>query len=432
MTKFRADHPAKLQLIIQWSLLILLALMPFHAFFSVWLGSLTGHQTLIQAWKEMLLLLLGAASVALVIRDRPRLQRLRQPWIIMTAAFAAIALLVTVVTMPDLVTIIFGLKTDLEFLAAGIIAVLVASPLFMKRAVITILAGSGVVIGFGLLQIFVLPPEFLTRFGYGPGTIVPYQYITAGTDALRFPATLGGPNQLGTYLILPLCLSLAIAIRYRTWWLLALPGAGILVLVATHSRSAWLGATAALAITLLLAIPAQRRRLAVFTLAGLGATAALILIPAAFDPNGRLQYYLLHSSVATHDQKNSDTEHAASLKQGIQSLAQTPFGHGLGTAGPATIRTDSHDRIIENYYLQVGYETGIIGMSLFIGVIVAIVKGLWRRLQWSVPNGPTGAAIVGVSLVALVLPAWTDSSTALIAWICAGAIMGLKRGATSV
>jgi hypothetical protein len=33
------------------------------------------------------------------------------------------------------------------------------------------------------------------------------------------------------------------------------------------------------------------------------------------------------------------------------------------------------------------------------------------------------ASLAGVSLVCLVLPAWTDSTTALIVWICAGAVL---------
>ncbi len=349
----------------------------------------------------------------------------------LAAAFVVVAILVTILTKPSFIAVLFGLKTDLEFLLAGLLAAIVSTRTFIKRLVITVLAGSAVVVAFGLLQIFVLPPDFLTNFGYGPRTIPPYQTITLGTDSLRFPSTLGGPNQLGTYLILPLCLSIALAIRHRKVWLLPLIGAGIIVLTATHSRSAWLGATAAVILTILIAIPAAKRRIVILGLAGL-AIIGLLLLPTALNPNGQLQYYLLHSSVATHDEKNSDTEHAASLRYGTEQLIKSPLGHGLGTAGPATLRTEHSDHIIENYYLQIGYETGLAGLILFIGILATLVKNLWLHTKRSPFAGPVGAAIIGVSIVGIVLPSWTDSSTALIAWITAGAISAGASGDTHV
>jgi O-antigen ligase len=415
---------SRLKQLIQISLLLIVALMPLHAFLSVWLGHIFGHEAIIQAWKEALLLVLAAAAVVLVWRDRTLLQRLRQPWILIAGGFVALAILVTLITRPPLTAVAFGLKTDLEFLLAAVVATLVATPEFTRRIVIAVLAGAVVVVGFGLLQIFVLPADFLTHFGYGPSTILPYQHITAGTNALRFPSTLGGPNQLGTYLILPLCLSLLVAIRRRLWWLLALPAGGVMVLVSTYSRSAWIGAAVAVVVTLIYASPAQlRRRLTVGVIA-VAIIGAFIALPAALNPNGKLQYYLLHSSVAAHDQRNSDTEHAASLRQGLHDLAAAPLGHGLGTAGPATFHA-GQGNIIENYYLQIGFETGIIGMLAFIAILGALTVRLWKRTAVHPDALPVAAAILGIGLVGLVLPSWTDSSTALIAFIAAGALTGL-------
>ena len=63
---------SRLATTIQWGLVAVVGLMSIHAFLSVWLGSLIGHQSIIQAWKEVLLLILSGATVALVLGEPAR------------------------------------------------------------------------------------------------------------------------------------------------------------------------------------------------------------------------------------------------------------------------------------------------------------------------------------------------------------------------
>jgi hypothetical protein len=312
-------------------------------------------------------------------------------------------------------------------LLAGILAATVATRPFLVRLVTIVLAGAALVTAFDLLQIFLLPSDFLTHFGYGPDTILPYQHVAQGSRALRFPATLGGPNQLGTYLILPLCLTTALFLRQRRWWQLGLFAAGLISLVWSFSRAAWAGALAAVAITAACELPAKWRRAAGWGSA-MVLTGILLTLPVILSQHGQLQYLILHASVETHDQPNlSDQQHAASLRYGAASLLQEPLGHGLGTAGPATFRQGTPN-IIENYYLQLGYEAGVVAILLFAGALVFIVWSLWRGRGPNPLSIPIAAALIGISLVAIVLPAWVDSTTALIVWICAGAAAGLSTG----
>ncbi len=416
---------------IQWGLIAIVTLMPFHAFLSVWLGSLNHHEAIIQAWKEVLLLILASATTLLVVREPHRLAKLRQPWILAAAAFIAVALTITAVARPPLAAIAFGLKTDLEFLLAAIIATLVASPKFTRRLIVAVIAGAGLVTAFDITQIFLLPPNFLTHFGYGPDTILPYQHIAAGTNALRFPATLGGPNQLGTYLILPLCLSIILSLWYRRWPLLVLTVASIISLTFTFSRGAWLGALLAVCYVSFRIIPHRFKRTYLLTASSLVILAA-VLLPFVINRGGSLQYFLLHSSLATHSQANlSDSQHATSLKDGALAMLKNPFGHGLGTAGPATFHT-ANTNIIENNYLQIGYETGVLGLIAFIAVLALLLWDLMRRAKSQPLTVATTAALAGVSLVCLVLPAWTDSTTALIVWICAAAAASSSSEANHV
>lgn len=411
---------------IQWGLLVLVALMPFHAFLSVWLGSELGHRALIQSWKEALLILLGGLAVWLVVRDPARLQRLRQPLVLAAAGLAGLGLLITAVTRPGLAATVFGLKTDLEFIALFILAILVAGPVFVRRLVWTALAAGAGVVAFGLLQIYIWPPSFLIGFGYGADTIQPYLMLDPVTKSLRFPATLGGPNQLGTYLILILALCLVAGWRRRRHWLLALVPATSLVLVYTYSRAAWIGALAATTLVLFGLTPARFRQWFIISTASL-MLLVLAATPWALGQNTNLQHYILHDAGKIKTAvPSSDDLHAASLQEGLQAILEHPFGHGLGTAGPAVFHTGAGP-IIENHYLQIGYEFGLAGLLLWLAVLVLVARQLWQSaINGNRPALALFGALAGISTSALFLPVWADSTLVFTFWTLAGASGSLK------
>jgi hypothetical protein len=417
-----ANRETALERFIQRGLLVLVALMPFHAFLSVWLGHLTGHQAIIQAWKEALLVVLAAAGLMLAWRDPAARDRLRTWPVLLAGAFAAVALIVTLATRPSLTAVAFGAKTDLEFLVAFVLATTVATPRFNQRLTGVILGAAVAVIGFGALQSTVLPPNFLTRFGYGPGTVPPFLVLDPAIKSLRFASTLGGPNQLGTYLMLPLALAATLAFRRRQWWALALVAGGAFVVLHTYSRSAWIGVAAA-TITITLILTPRRARAAVAALIALLGVTGAFIATWLLKLGGNLQYYLLHSSALWHGARGSDYDHLNSLREGLTLTIARPFGHGLGTAGPATFHTGT-GLIIENNYLQLSYETGFLGALLFIALVLATARELLAKAAHSDLAAATLAALIGISVTALVLPAWTDSTTALIVWITAGAVIG--------
>src|SRR5437899_2431352 len=87
--------PPALERFIQWGLIALVAVMPFHAFLTVWLGSIIGHRAIIQSWKELLLILMCGAAIAMIVRRPQLLDRLRRPSVLALAGFMAVALAVT-------------------------------------------------------------------------------------------------------------------------------------------------------------------------------------------------------------------------------------------------------------------------------------------------------------------------------------------------
>src|SRR5690606_33215686 len=106
------------------------------------------------------------------------------------------------------------------------------------------------VIAFGLLQMFVLPHDFLKHAGYGPDTIQPFIAIDNKVEYVRVQSTLRGPNPLGAYLVIVVTALTALYITRRSRYakFAAALVAGILVLYGSHSRSAWIGTIAAIGV----------------------------------------------------------------------------------------------------------------------------------------------------------------------------------------
>jgi hypothetical protein len=394
----------------------LLWLMPFHAFLTVWLGSLIGYRQIIQSWKELLLLML---AFFLLVHWR-KLQLGITEYLI--GGFAGLSLVLGLVLQSSPLALALGLKVNLGFLLAFIIAKTTASLDRLNRASAIIIVTSAVVAGFGLLQVLILPRDWLSQFGYGAGTIEPFRMVDPAIPAVRILSTLGGPNQFGSFLILPLCLVLALTLRRWRWWQPPLLALLAFSLFHTYSRSAWIGATVGLIITLLASL--NRRRLAAATLAlCLLAAGGGLALPKLLNTNSSLQYYLLHSAAAQHSQRGSDAERLQSQSLAWQQAVRNPLGSGTGNAGPAS-QFAARPLISENYYLQIAIETGLIGLAIFLAICLRVGGGLWAQRRSHPAIAALLGSLAGLSLVNLFLHGWADSSTALVWWSLAGLALG--------
>jgi len=416
---------ARLTRLVQAGLLAIVVLIPFHAFLSVWAGSVFGHQALIQSWKEVLAVILVALSLGILFRNPQVLQRFRTPLFFAIGAFVTVALLVTLIARPNLTAAIFGIKTDIEFLALFAVAILVADKIQLVRYTKVILVTAAIVAGIGILLSFVLAPDFLKIFGYGPGTILPFRLIGPQSFGIRTPSTLGGPNQFGAFLILPLCMSVVLMIKRWRWWQVPLTLVLVGGIVASYSRSAWLGATIGVLVILLSLVKTKRMLLAiVVALVAIGTTAALVSFSTI--KNSDLSYYLLHESTIAQYSSNSTSQHGAASAAALRSLYQHPWGLGLGSAGPASFHGGIAN-IPENYYLQLALETGIIGLLAFLGIVVILGWRLFQDRHHSLLALALFGALVGLSIENLFLHGWADSSTAFVFWILAGVYIGSRQ-----
>jgi hypothetical protein len=104
-------------------------------------------------------------------------------------------------------------------------------------------------------------------------------------------------------------------------------------------------------------------------------------------------------------------------------LAHHPLGDGPGTAGPASVYNHGHPaRIAENYFIQVGQETGWLGLTLFTLINVGVGYLLWLRRDDPLALS-LFASLIGLTLINMLSHAWADDTLAYIWWGLAGIAM---------
>jgi hypothetical protein len=419
----------KLTHALSLTIAFVLVLLPFHAFLTVWLSSIFGHYTLLRLWKEIVLLAVGLVAVGLLFRDRAmRRALIKQRLFWLVAGYTLLLLALGFISLAHHMVsgkaLAYGMLDDSRFvLFFGLCLGVAARDSWLKKHwTAIILLPALVVVIFGLLQILLLPYNFLAHFGYGANTIAPYQTVNSNLHYVRIQSTLRGANPLGAYLILILAVIASQLMRVRTnrsRLIYSLFGVGVLVdLFYTYSRSAWVGALLSLACLGLVAIKSKglKQRLAL--------SAAVILVIAtgvtlALRHNNRFESIVFHTSshsVAT----TSDQNHKSALTQGLDDLAHQPFGHGTGTAGAASVyNLDGPVRIAENYFVQIGQEIGWLGLAIFIFINIFVGVALWK-----VRTEPLAQALwvslIGISFVGMLSNVWADDTLSYIWWGLAG------------
>lgn len=410
--------------------ILIIVLMPFHAFLTVWGSSLFGHYTALRLWKEFLLLVLGCFALFLVATDhkiRAHTLSRRLVWLILSyclvVLFWGLAALHSHNVTPKAFG--YGLIVDTRFLIFFLVTWAVSLRLSRLHShwQWMVLWPATIVVIFGVLQFLVLPHNFLSHFGYGPNTISPVETINHNQHYIRVASTTRGANPLGAYLLVPISM-LGVLLLRKTLEKrqLALLLISLLCLFFTFSRSAWIGAAVSLAIVAAVALTTRRSRQVAF----LGAAGFLVLLAALtliLHNNISFENFAFHTQQHSAVQTNSNGGHAAALKTGLHDLTHQPLGRGTGTAGPASIYNGSRlPRIAENYFLQIGQETGWLGLILFLLINAGVGYLLWIRRADSLALS-LFASLVGLSIVGLLSHVWTDDTLAYIWWGLAGIAM---------
>jgi hypothetical protein len=407
--------------------LILLAYMPFHIFLSQSLSLITGGLDLWKIGKDIVLALAVVFTICLVWQQRKG-SKAFNILVLLTAVYGALHLVLWL-THPGLydrsamLGIIYNMRLPLSAIL-GYGAVLLWSKFDFSSVIKIILLVSTVVAGLGVLQYF-LPNDILTHLGYSLDRGARAAFFVENNPNLpRIMSTLREPNALGAYLVLPITaiglFLLKTTDANKRYMLAGMLGLHLLAVFLTFSRSAWLAAGLALALVVwwhfrALMLALLRRFWLVI--------AGLILVAGSIAFAARnttvYQQYIVHSDpqeqVADLD---SNDLHTLLIEEGLKGIAKEPLGHGPGTAGLASIQNPKGGQLTENYYVQIGYEIGIAGLLLFVGINAWLYLRIWKRHD-------EVAIILCASFWAYVLTnmllhTWSNEAVAIQWWLLAG------------
>jgi hypothetical protein len=409
----------------QWLIYGLLAYMPLHVFLSQSLSLVTGGLSVWKLWKDVVICL---AALILVLFMRKKIienSHLRLI-LVLTAIYAilhAMLYLILKDTTIDVAALasVYNLRPFL-LLLIGVEAVLIAPQLTSSKVFKFALIVSTVIAAIGIVQYF-LPADFLSHFGYSESRgAKPNFLIDNKADLFRIMSTLREPNSFGAFLVLPLLVLTRQLLKDRNKLLFGgLFLLHALALILTFSRSAWLTFfISELALVVFLYKERLIPYLKKFWL--VGALVLVVMMGGIFVL--RDQYFV--QNVVFHGDENtvgadSSKKHLSSIETGTDAIIKRPLGHGPGTAGPVSVHTDK-PFITENYYLQLGYEVGVIGLILFLAVCVIVFLLLFRLPAWQAKV--LAASFIGYAVCNLFLHTWANEAVATQWWLLAGVVIG--------
>jgi hypothetical protein len=401
-----------------------------HAPATVWLGTLFPTADIaIKAWKEVLMVVAGIVLLAILAKRRQG-ALLKSWWVILPVVYVLLHIALVPVFFSDSASVIAGLLIDVRYVVYfAFMAILIQLYPAQRRLFIYLFAIGAIVVGvFALLQVFVLPPDFLKVIGYGDQTIQPYLTVDRNPDYVRISSTLRGPNPLGAFAVIGLSLACAFVLRgklasLRLRWKI-IGGVIVAGLVAalwySYSRSAKIAAGTALAVVALLTFGRKINRyvwVAIFVV-GFGIAG---VVYAAKDTSF-VSNVVLHENAETGSDVTSNDDHVTSLVDGSERLVRQPLGAGIGSTGSASLQTDQ-PLIIENQYLFIAHEIGWLGLALFLVLFGWIIVTAWRhRNDWLALG--VFASGLGLALIGMLLPVWVDDTVSLIWWGLAGLVVG--------
>ncbi len=422
---------------LQWYLLgtlaLIITLLPVHAFISTWGGTEIGPLLVWKSWKEILLVP-AALAVILWAAIRPAvMHELIDDKLVPLIALYGLLVLGYMGFGTDangLDAMIAGVAFDLRyFVMFGLAFLLFRFGTFDKKPLISYVAsfliGTGLVLSvIGILQVTVIPREFLAIFGYEKfTTIAPYLTIDEKSpDIIRAFATLRGPNDYGAYLVMTLAFALVCLSTYKRK--IAVGSIMLLGIFVSHSRSAYLAAAVVVVLWLITTIGIERLKkhwkYGVLAVVVVVAVASLSLI----SPTVRL--IVFHSSENdTHLTEGNLEAHGDAIVDTSERVAEKPLGCGTGCSGPASYYGPD-PKISENYYLQIAEQYGVLGLGLWLAIFVVIM----RRLYATSRNNPAALALfiagIGLSVIGVLLHVWADDPLSMTWWVIAGAILGMS------
>lgn len=406
---------------------VILIGVPFHAFFTAWFASRFGYFDLIRLWKEFILLAMSLSCVYQVVRHPAlrkdiKVDRLSSVIILFIGFFAVMAVAGVLAGDVSLKAALYGLIIDTRpFLFLMVLMVAGRLSPLPKHRWRWILIPAVVVVVFGLMQLFVLPANFLSHFGYGAHTLSAFQPVDNKPDIARVQSTLRGPNPLGAYLVpvIMTFIALAAVSKKRRVVAYVLIAGALVVLFGSYSRSAAIGLILGVFSFIYWSIRSVKvkRLFLIVTASALLVGGGLVYM---LRNNDTFQNIAFHTDEKSTSAVSSNTARFSAIRNGVNDVVRHPLGSGVGSAGPASIRnTRSAARISENFYLQIGQEAGVLGLFIFLMILWLIIHALYVKRS-DVYVRAALASLIGLLFINFVSHAWADDTLAYVSFALIG------------
>lgn len=415
----------------------LVAYMPVHIFLSQWLSTYTGGLEVWKAAKDVVLVLSVFPLLYIAYRQGSFKDKFFKRLIGLGVIYVTLyALFLLFDKNADTKSAIIGSVYNTRLLGCFLLGWAVAKSengkVYTKKLLQLALIMCGVVASFGVVQYF-LPKDFLTHFGYSVARgVKPIFYIDDKPDFPRVMSTLRDPNSLGAFLALPITYSfLFLFVKkgkqthkvFSDRWLKILLAVSVICLVFTFSRSGLVTVFASLAALLVVSIKNKKEvikkyaPLAVITLV----ISALLLFVSRNTYT--VQNLIMHADKSTVQEDPNELRLSLGKKV-AEHIKNFPFGEGPGTAGLVSINNPKGTQLTENYYLQIAYEVGLLGLAIFLAIYGLILFRLYK-------NGTQTTAVLfstglGILVFGLLNHSWSNEALALQWWILAG-VYSVKR-----
>jgi hypothetical protein len=293
------------------------------------------------------------------------------------------------------------------------------------------------VAAFGVAQYF-LPADLLTHAGYSlERGVKPLFFIDDRPELPRVMSTLKDPNSLGAYLILPILLTSYAFMSsrvnqklfmrpFRRRTLAVMTTVMLLALFLSFSRGAAIGMVLSV-VTLLCIVTGQRTwsYLKKYWLVFLIFLSIITISIIALRNNALIQDYVFHAAVST-DQADPNEKRIQLQQEAINEIAQTPQGSGPGSAGLVSISNPQGGLLTENYYLQIAYEVGWLGLLLFLAILSVISYQLSTMSKKEPIAAILVSTLIGYLFYSLLIHLWSNEALALQWWLLAGVALGAQ------
>jgi len=412
-----------------YGVLALLIYMPFHIFLAQSVSLATGGLDIWKIGKDIVLFGLTLFTICLVWKQRAETKDFN--WLVgFGAAYFILHILLwglnsDIYSKSAILGTIYNTRLP-AFLILGYGASLLNPGKFVFSSIFKVILGvSSVVAALGALQYF-LPKDLLSHLGYSleRGTR-PAFFIDDNPAFPRIMSTLREPNALGAYLVLPLSaltwlIISKLKVNRRTMLLAGLWLLHASALFLTFSRSAWLGAFLALSLVLWWKYKSQiANELHRYGTVVVVCVMAVFAVAFFVRDTNFFQHYVIHGNPEEQVvDLDSNDYHTLLLRQGLEGIVDRPLGHGPGTAGIVSIQNPAGGQLTENYYIQIGFEVGILGLVLFVWL------NIWVYLKLRNRNDSLAiilcASFWGYVVINMLLHSWSNEAVAAQWWLLAG------------